>query len=80
MNKEQILARIDELDAEAAELKAEQEAIDYLLTTVAVGSSRYDEMMHHIERRNRALEIRISKWEREVNKLDEMTRCLEKAA
>jgi len=73
MSKEEILAKIDALEAEAVELKAEQEAINHLLSLVlSTESSRADEIGHQAQRRQDALHARVARWQHEIQELEDI--------
>lgn len=72
MTKTQILARLAELELEAKEIEAELKAIQttesYIMSDVA---SRTDEIHHMLNRRRTAVEVRIAKWNRECDELND---------
>lgn len=71
MSKEQILNRLNELEAERQELIAEQHNIDSLQNfVISDDASRADEFRHMLQRRQADVNMRARKWEIEVDKLE----------
>lgn len=71
MSKEQILNKLNELEAERQELIAEQHNIDSLQNFVITDdASKADEFRHMLQRRQAAVNMRARKWEIEVDKLE----------
>lgn len=71
MSKEQILNRLNELEAERQELITEQHNIDSLQNfVISDDASRADEFRHMLQRRQADVNIRARKWEIEVDKLE----------
>ena len=71
MSKEQILNRLNELEAERQELIAEQHNIDSLQNfVISDDASRADEFRHMLQRRQAAVNTRARRWEREVEQLE----------
>lgn len=71
MSKEQILKRLNELEAERQELIAEQHNIDSLHNyVVSDDASRTDEFRHMLQRRQVAVNLRARQWEIEVEQLE----------
>ena len=64
MTKEEIIIKLDELEAERVQIISEQEAIDYTRSlSISDGSSRTEELAHALNRRQRALDSRKKRWE-----------------
>ena len=78
MSKEQILDRLDELEAERASIIAEQEAINNDMSYVlSEESTKADEFMHQIARRKGAVNQRMRSWEA---KMQEVERAVDELA
>lgn len=64
MTKEEIIIKLDELEAERVQIISEQEAIDYARSlSISDCSSRTEELAHALNRRQRALDSRKKRWE-----------------
>ena len=68
MSKEEILERLEVLEREAIEIRAEQEYIENTLDLVNGG--KLDAVMSHLMKMKIAVEARINKWNNECDMLE----------
>lgn len=68
MSKEEILKRLEVLEREAIEIRAEREYIEHTLSLVNGG--KLDAAMSHLKKMQVAVEVRISKWNKECDMLE----------
>lgn len=63
MSKEEALQKLDELQKEETELKAEEASVNELMGSVwHNGSSRSDELATHVSRMMKSVRSRINAW------------------
>lgn len=71
MTKEEIIARLNELEAERQEIVAEQGQIDYLSSLMLSDEAcRAEEYRHMLSRRQALVNIRARKWEHDIAEVE----------